>query len=81
MPKFPVAHSSGKGDIKEVTFYKDIGVNLEYFVDEVDINAIVSPTQKNKHNQKRKKRNRLEMTARKKTNENTSKIKKGIGWK
>ena len=51
MPKFPVAHSSGKGDIKEVTFYKDIGVNLEYFVDEVDINAIVSPTQKNKHTQ------------------------------
>tara|TARA_B100000902_G_scaffold394262_1_gene450224 strand:+ start:18 stop:2513 length:2496 start_codon:yes stop_codon:yes gene_type:complete len=51
MPKFPVAHSSGKGNIKEVTFYKDIGVNLEYFIDEVDINAIVSPTQKNKHTQ------------------------------
>ncbi len=51
MPQFPVAHSSGKGDLKEVTFYKDIGVNLEYFVDEVDINAVVAPTQKNKHTQ------------------------------
>ena len=51
MPQFPVAHSSGKGDLKEVTFYKDLGLNLEYFIDEVEINAVVSPTQKNKHTQ------------------------------
>lgn len=49
-PLFPVAQSAGKTG-PEVTFYKDAGLNLEYFVDDVEINAVVGPSKKNKHTQ------------------------------
>ena len=49
-PKFPVAQSAGKTG-PEVTVYKQAGLNLEYFVDDVEIQAIVSPSKKNKHTQ------------------------------
>lgn len=49
-PLFPVAQSAGKTG-PEVTFYKDAGLNLEYFVDDVEISAVVGPSKKNKHTQ------------------------------
>ena len=49
-PQFPVAQSAGKTG-PEVTIYKQAGLNLEYFVDNVEIQAIVSPSKKNKHTQ------------------------------
>ena len=52
MPLHPIAHSSGKGKIEEVTFYKQAGVNLEYFIDNVEIQSQVSPNPKIKFTQK-----------------------------
>ena len=52
MPLYPVAHSAGKGNIKEVTFYKQAGVSLEYFIDNVEIKSFISPNQKTKHVQR-----------------------------
>jgi hypothetical protein len=52
MPLHPIAHSSGKGKIEEVTFYKQAGVSLEYFIDNVDIQSAVSPNPKSKFVQK-----------------------------
>ena len=49
-PQFPVAQSAGKTG-PEVTIYKQAGLNLEYLVDDVEIQAIVSPSKKNKHTQ------------------------------
>ncbi len=52
MPLHPVAHSAGKGKIEEVTFYKQAGVSLEYFIDNVEIKSFISPNQKTKHVQR-----------------------------
>ena len=52
MPLHPIAHSSGKGNIEEVTFYKQAGVSLEYFIDNVEIKSFISPNQKTKHVQR-----------------------------
>lgn len=49
-PQFPVAQSAGKTG-PEVTVYKQAGLNLEYLVDDVEIQSIVSPSKKNKHTQ------------------------------
>ena len=52
MPLYPVAHSAGKGNTKEVTFYKQAGVSLEYFIDNVEIKSFISPNPKTKHVQR-----------------------------
>ena len=52
MPLHPIAHSSGKGKIEEVTFYKQAGVNLEYFIDNVEIKSFITPNPKTKHVQR-----------------------------
>ena len=54
MPLHPIAHSTGKGKIEEVTFYKQAGVNLEYFIDNVEVESQVSPSPKTKFTQKDK---------------------------
>ena len=54
MPLHPIAHSTGKGKIEEVTFYKQAGVNLEYFIDNVEIESQVTPSPKTKFTQKDK---------------------------
>ena len=54
MPLHPIAHSSGKGKIEEVTFYKQAGVSLEYFIDNVEIQSAVSPNPQSKFVQKSK---------------------------
>ena len=52
MPLHPIAHSSGKGKIEEVTFYKQAGVNLEYFIDNVEVKSFITPNPKTKHVQR-----------------------------
>ena len=52
MPLYPLAHSAGKGNTKEVTFYKQAGVSLEYFIDNVEIKSFISPNPKTKHVQR-----------------------------
>ena len=52
MPLHPIAHSSGKGNIEEVTFYKQAGVSLEYFIDNVEVKSFIAPNPKTKHVQR-----------------------------
>ena len=52
MPLHPIAHSSGKEKIEEVTFYKQAGVNPEYFIDNVEIKSFITPNPKTKHVQR-----------------------------
>lgn len=44
-PKYPVAQSAGKGT-EEITVFKNAGLNLEFFIDNVDIQAAVAPQKK-----------------------------------
>ena len=50
-PKYPVAQSSGKQGPEVLNYLKNINLNLEYFVEDVEIESIVSPSKKNKHTQ------------------------------